>query len=605
MTNNANFLGGGESSLASLSAAWLDQPGGGGGSGGGIGDEENSYDLKTLADRYESAQQPTRTVVASTTVLDQSLNLMSSSIDKLLDSFFATEKMTNVVAERVNYTRTKSISISNVPSDLFLNGSSVADRIEKNNGDACDTSKPTAASAAGDISLSLNDLANEYLTASKMSTNTGGGGTASTASLIELIDHEFGHKFALSDGLSSSLTNTNSHNLSSYIIGDTNANAASEGILIDLNKDSLLIKRDKQRLRHLSGGGACDMLAAAASSLSSNASSMSMLCTSRDENLNLLVATSPASVSSSSFLSNSFGTGSRRLQLISHSASDACLAADMDTFTSHLFQIAAGSRFGDFLAGSGAHSLPNSSSFCCSSSSSEEMNDENEDEALLMSRFDYAKQTQQQWQSQQQQNGVERKKQQQQQHQHRRRLITIDTESDMNKMASKHQHQQQHNHHTSNNKRHKAATTSNSGGGSAAAAAAAAGSIIVVSTTDAAVIAAAILLDAQTRAAASSSSSPSSSANIVAPSSASSSASNHKHSRKSASGAASRSGATSGNSRKASKPNGAGASVSIADSASSTAAAATPVQVFDFSIPSPDDIVISKQKLAFKNIRFK
>lgn len=37
----------------------------------------------------------------------------------------------------------------------------------------------------------------------------------------------------------------------------------------------------------------------------------------------------------------------------------------------------------------------------------------------------------------------------------------------------------------------------------------------------------------------------------------------------------------------------------------SSVAIAKPIKAFDFSIPSPDDVVIAKQKFAFKNIRFK
>jgi hypothetical protein len=40
-------------------------------------------------------------------------------------------------------------------------------------------------------------------------------------------------------------------------------------------------------------------------------------------------------------------------------------------------------------------------------------------------------------------------------------------------------------------------------------------------------------------------------------------------------------------------------------SSSSLSTNAAKIQIFDFSIPSPDDLVMAKQKFAFKNIRFK
>jgi hypothetical protein len=225
------------------------------------------FDLNSLAKQYEFKNDKEKNP-SDLECFDSFLNnnnenkekeieSVSSSIDKLLNNFFckthddkSSKKSNNEITienseqEKLNefslndligkkseksdnsmlITRTKSISISG------------GDILEDNNADSEDKS----------AAFSLNDLANQYLAKklNKSSTSINEKKSSLTSSLVEMIDHEFSNNFGFNEGSTGSNLN-----------------------LIDLNKENILIKKDK----HLSN----IKLNEISSSVSSNSSFLS------------------------------------------------------------------------------------------------------------------------------------------------------------------------------------------------------------------------------------------------------------------------------------------------------------------------------------------
>jgi hypothetical protein len=205
--------------------------------GGGDGDDdEDGDDLSRLAERYATRRSPSASSSSRPAAIkpkalsdlesNEQPHLLSSSIDKILNSFFtsdekmnsddvATSSAADKASNKAHFQRTKSISMS-----------------EKGN---------ESLSAQPSEAFSLDDLANEYLsnlkTTPQLAATVGSPTLADNltsfgSSLADLIENEFNQRLSLSE--------INAMDVSAVAHDDPSN-------LINLDKENLLINRKSSK----------------------------------------------------------------------------------------------------------------------------------------------------------------------------------------------------------------------------------------------------------------------------------------------------------------------------------------------------------------------
>lgn len=245
-----------------------------------------------LDKRPDNSSFPLSISFKSDTEPSDNIELMSTSIDRLLDSFFTNNNNNNVktltmndlsLNSSLNYQRTKSISISGNITDLKEKG------VDKQPG-----------------AFSLSDLANEYLASASNMTPSTNNPTPLGSSLADLIDYEFSQRLSISED-------------QSYRKSETEIDEALNPKInhIELNKESLMIRRERSRF-----------------------------------SASYEISSSVSSTTSSTYLSNNNNGNSsvnqnialNKIQLISNKQE-----IDLSKLVSNMFEVESESLIGDFL----------------------------------------------------------------------------------------------------------------------------------------------------------------------------------------------------------------------------------------------------------------
>lgn len=211
--------------------------------------------LSNLAKKYEYQPDNKKEDQLELNYLSSSLSLLnndqaSSSIDKLLDSFFSK-----------NFDEKPSVQTNNQTE----NKTPIKNRTKSISFSVATTSTTPFNQNAEDVSFSLSDLANEFLATNKSQSDLAESSEPPLASsLIDLIDYEFNKKLSVSGTISDSYDNF--FESTSY---DSNADK-----LVDLCRDGLLIHNSSNLNKNLISGSETQMLSTSVSSTTSQSSSM-------------------------------------------------------------------------------------------------------------------------------------------------------------------------------------------------------------------------------------------------------------------------------------------------------------------------------------------
>ncbi len=271
-------------------------------------------DLNSLAEKYSNSQQQHQQPL-SLTFLGKNENELSSSIDRLLDSFFSK-----------NFENTNSSTVPTPSNPIVIDFS--LDEIIKSDSNVLNKSKSISIvnnKSEATIS-SLSDLATEYLAhnITPSATTNFSSNTPFEENVVDLIDYEFSSRFSLTE----------------------------ESNLVDFNPKSLVIRHDK-KLNHLSDTRLSSSCGSALSNLiSMNANNLSSHSLKSYDQLNEKNKRSLANLSHIDKLENfEFITPTKRIESVKQMFKTAYL------IKSH-------SKFGDVFCFDSSHSInKNSISF--------------------------------------------------------------------------------------------------------------------------------------------------------------------------------------------------------------------------------------------------
>lgn len=193
------------------------------------------YDLYNNKDKNQTGLENFNLFLNNDNNKENETDLISSSIDNLLNNFFS--KTHDDKSKKESIVHTNHDDNEPEESNDFNLTDLIKKRSEKSDNSVLITRTKSISISGGDIlkddcvdledkssAFSLNDLANQYLAnkLNKSTTSINDKMSSMTSSLVEMIDHEFTNNFGLNEESSGSNLN-----------------------LIDLNKENILIKKDK------------------------------------------------------------------------------------------------------------------------------------------------------------------------------------------------------------------------------------------------------------------------------------------------------------------------------------------------------------------------